>query len=115
MKVLFRAPVARAQISIRVPVYPSIFVNGEPFVDTSRDPVGTMDYVYSFIEGQGFNELTLDTDDDPQKVQMLREYIVDNPEYQEVSCDKPPEETPVQHKVDRSTEWDEQYSKMLRR
>lgn len=86
MKVLFRAPVARAQVSIRVPVYPPKLVNGVEYPDTSREPVGFADYVYRFIEGQGSNELLLDTNDDPQRVRKLREYIADNPEYEELFC-----------------------------
>ncbi|MGI5897209.1 MAG: hypothetical protein ACOX6U_09690 [Oscillospiraceae bacterium] len=114
----FRAPEPHTELSITVPVYSCIGEESgvELAINRKRGFVGTRDLLYLFSGGQDGNELTLDIEEDFERVCRLREYIASHPEYQEIYYEKPPKlEKPIQHKVDRSAEWDEQYSRMLRR
>ena len=119
MIVIFKAPEPHTELSITVPVYSCVGEESGLELAINRKGVqivGTKDLLYLFSGGQNSNELTLDIEEDFEHVCHLREYIASHPEYQEIYCEKPPENRkPVQHKVDRSAEWDEKYSRMLRR
>lgn len=120
MIVIFRAPAPHSTLSITVPEYACEDEKSGVVLAKNRKElhiVGTRDLLYIFSGGQNSDELTLDIEEDFERVCRLREYIASHPEYQEIYCEKPPErKKPVKsdHKIDRSAEWDEQYARMLR-
>ena len=86
MEAVFRAPTPHTEIGIPYPVYAED--NSGIELCTNRKGmqfVGVATAIYYFCGGKDHNQLTLY---DSTRILRLREWIIEHPEFTEVSCDE---------------------------
>lgn len=86
MEAVFRATTPHSQLCITYPVYAPVNsgIESERNIKGGQEIIGTSTAIYIVNEGKDCNQITLV---EPVDIIRVREWVKNDPEYTEISCD----------------------------